>query len=59
MPKVIDIDVRKIVIKVKEHFSKEREQLEPIAFEKINERLAAATGKCYHPWGLGILYSPL
>lgn len=48
MPKVIDIDVREIVLKVREYFAKEKEQLEPIPFQKVNERIAAATGNCYH-----------
>ena len=49
MPKAIKRSVRGVVLRVKEFFIQEQEFHGPIIpLEKVNERVAAATGKCYH-----------
>lgn len=46
MPKVIRSGVREVVLKVKDYFMKEKQSSAPIIpFERVNERVAAATGK--------------
>lgn len=49
MPKVIRSGVREVVLKVQDFFKREKQASAPIIpFERVNERVSAATGKCYH-----------
>lgn len=51
MPKVIKSGVREVVLKIRDFFTQEKEFRGPIIpLEKVNERVAAATGKCYHTY---------
>lgn len=49
MPKMIRSGVREVVLKVQDFFKREKQSSAPIIpFERVNERVSAATGKCYH-----------